>query len=482
MQSKKSNPTGVVVLITSMVTLVVMVLISCQKPMPEINLTELSGDAYPGGDWQKIARPEQLGWSSSKLAEARRYARKIDSAAVMIIDDGVVIDAWGDITRNFKAHSMRKSLLSGLMGAYVVEGTIDLSKSLAELNINDYPNRLSEIEKQATVGDLVKARSGIYIEALGESPDMKARRPGRHSHLPGSFWYYNNWDFNALGTIFEQETGEDLFEAFDQQLARPLQMQDFDPTNCRYRNSSDYGTPGLTMHRYYDIRMSARDLARFGLLFLREGRWQGHQILPQKWIGESTATHSRIGNNSGYGYMWWTGSGTGLYENIRLKNHAYSAAGWGGHRLIVLPWRKLIIVHRVDTDQPGKMVDRHQIGRLLWHILDAAGEDNIGFKPTIEAASGIRLNGRQLEANLPGCSIRGPDFRVKLTRDYRFELWSDGKQVDAGLWGIQANRFWLKSKIVTDGHKAHMAMVLDGNRLKWYDRHGTLIGQGIINK
>ena len=465
-----------------LMTVTILSAVSCHKDPRAIDPLLISAENWPGRTWQKIDRPEHLGWSTAKLREAKRYARKINSAAVMIVDNGIVIDAWGDISRNFRCHSMRKSLMSGLIGTYIADGTLDLSKNLAELNINDYPNQLSETEKRATLGDLITARSGIYIEALGESPEMKARRPRRHSHPPGTFWYYNNWDFNALGTIFEQETGQNLFEALDQQLARPLEMQDFDLVNCRYRNNIDYGTPGLTMHRYYDIRMSARDLARFGLLFLREGRWRDEQLLPRKWVWESTASHSRRGLNSGYGYMWWTGSKTGLYENVHLNGHSYAAAGWGGHWMVVLPWRNLIVVHRVNTDQPGDAVENHQFGRLLWHILDAAGESGIGPKPTLEAASGRLLSDRQLNQILPGSTIKGPDFLVNLTPDYRFELWSDGKKTDTGSWGAERGKFWLKTRRLTGGRKARLTMVLDGDRLKWFDPQGTLMGHGFIRK
>jgi CubicO group peptidase (beta-lactamase class C family) len=469
-------------LLPALLGITVLVCIGCLGDAAEFDVADISDEAWPGPTWQKVDRPERLGWSSEKLAEARRYAKKIDTAAVMIVDDGVVIDAWGDIARNFRCHSMRKSLLSGLIGTFVSGGRIDLSRTLAQLNINDYPNHLSETEKQATVGDLIRARSGIYIEALGESPDMKARRPRRHSHAPGTHWYYNNWDFNALGTIFEQQTGENLFEALDRKLAGPLQMQDFDPANCRYLSNLDYSTPGLTMHRYYDIRMSARDLARFGLLFLREGRWRDKQILPRKWVWESTASHSRYGQYSGYGYMWWTGSETGLYGNVRLKAHSFAAAGWGGHRLIVLPWRRLVVVHRVDTDRSQTSVANHQIGRLLWHILDAAGESEIGPEPTLRAAKGRRLTDDQLGKILPGSTIRGPDFKASLTRDYRFVLWSDARQLDSGRWGIEDGKFWLRSRLLTGGHKIKLSMVLHDDRLQWYDRQGTLQGEGLIKR
>jgi CubicO group peptidase (beta-lactamase class C family) len=147
---------------------------------------------------------------------------------------------------------------------------------MEELGIDDNEPSLTPVEKQATVGDLIKARSGIYHPALGESPGMKAKRPKRHSHAPGTFWYYNNWDFNAFGTIFEQETCTKIFEEFDRRIAKPLQMEDFKVDDCRYLTSDDYlsyrGAGELSIHPYYLFRMSTRDLARFGLLFLHQGR------------------------------------------------------------------------------------------------------------------------------------------------------------------------------------------------------------------
>jgi CubicO group peptidase (beta-lactamase class C family) len=94
------------------------------------------------------------------------FNNPIGTDAVVIVDDGVVIDAWGDISRNFQCHSMRKSLLSGLIGIHVDEGNIDLDATLDQLGIDDHAPSLSSIEKQATVSDLIRARSGIYHPAL----------------------------------------------------------------------------------------------------------------------------------------------------------------------------------------------------------------------------------------------------------------------------------------------------------------------------
>jgi len=108
--------------------------------------------------------------------------------------------------------------------------------------------------------------------------------------------------------------------------------------------------------------------------------------------------------------MWWTGSKEGFYPNVEVEDHSYYAAGWGGHRVFVLPYRKLVIVHRVNTDKKGNLVSSAQIGRLLWHILDAAGETDIGEKPTLAGAKGIHLGGDSLQKTLKGCTIRADNF------------------------------------------------------------------------
>jgi len=158
--------------------------------------------------WEMFESPESAGWSSQKLPAAYSYSQLLQTEAVMIIYDGKVLYHWGEIDLKFWTHSCRKSFMSALYGVYVDNGTIDISKTLGELGIDDSPFNLTDIEKTATVRMLLQARSGIYIPAAAEAPSMSESRPLRHSHLPGMFWYYNNWDFNTLCTIFEQQTGK----------------------------------------------------------------------------------------------------------------------------------------------------------------------------------------------------------------------------------------------------------------------------------
>jgi CubicO group peptidase (beta-lactamase class C family) len=409
---------------------------------------------------------------------ARAYSERIGSAAVMIVDDGVMVDAWGDIARKYPCHSMRKSLLSALIGIHVDEGHIDLSKTMEELGIDDNEPSLTPAEKQATVGDLIKARSGIYHVALGEAASMRANRPERHSHAPGTFWYYNNWDFNALGTIFEQETDTRIFEEFDRRIAQNLQMEDFKVSDGHYEAGPD------SIHPVYSFRMSTRDLARFGLLFLREGRWRDQQIIPADWVRESTATHSETGADSGYGYMWWTGVRGGLFPNVQVKERSFYAAGYRGHYVIVLPYRNLVIVHRGGTDTGNVDIGDREIGPLLWLILDAAGETEIGDAPIIEAAEGIQVTADNLDEIWGESTIRhldGPEeqYITSYAPDgsMTFTATESGELVDSGKWWAEGDKVCRQWNELNGGEKACFYVVLDGTTLQWFDPDGISVGK-----
>jgi CubicO group peptidase (beta-lactamase class C family) len=322
---------------------------------------------YPNKTWDKVKTPEELGWSSEKLQQARQFARSLDTAAVMIVDDGIVIDEWGKTAKKFNVHSIRKSLLSALYGLAVREAKINLNNTLAELGIDDNEPALTAEEKSARVIDLLKARSGIYHPALYETEEMKARKPKRGSHPPNSFWYYNNWDFNALGTIFEKAMKSTIAEEFKKRIAEPLQMEDFKVEDVQYVRGPD------SIHPAYPFRMTARDMARFGLLFLRAGEWRGRQVIPKEWVTESTRVYSIADGDAGYGYgyLWWITINGNHSLDAPLKDGTFSAQGAGGHFILVIPDRKLVIVHRVNTDIQGKQVSHLQFGALLKLILEA---------------------------------------------------------------------------------------------------------------
>jgi CubicO group peptidase (beta-lactamase class C family) len=311
--------------------------------------------------WEQYETPEEAGFSSEKLAEAKALFDTLDAAAFLVIYNGRVLASWGDVNRRYMCHSVRKSFLSALYGIRVDDGTVDLNKTLAELNIDD-KDKLTETEKEATIRDLLKARSGVYHPAAYETEGMKAARPKRGSHKRDTFWYYNNWDFNTLCTIFKQETGDDFFADFKKRIADPIKMEDFRLMNCYYHLE-----PENSVHPAYPFRMSARDAARFGLLFLREGQWNGKQIISKKWIKESTSIHSHTDNRGGgYGYLWWILGGE--FKELGM----YSALGVGSQMIAVIPEANIVIVQRVDT-YTGKQEPPN--ARLFKMILEAKVSD-----------------------------------------------------------------------------------------------------------
>ena len=199
-------------------------LISCSRP----------ADSERVGVFETLS-PEDAGLSMEKLNAIVDFCEEAGSAALLILYDGKVVLSWGEVETKYFIHSIRKALLNSLYGIHVERGDVDLDMTLEELGIDDIPPVLSKEEKQAKVFDLIRSRSGVYHPAAAEAPVMIDSRPARGSHPPGSFFYYNNWDFNALGTIFEQETGRGIFEAFYREIAKLIGMRDFQVEDGKYQ-------------------------------------------------------------------------------------------------------------------------------------------------------------------------------------------------------------------------------------------------------
>lgn len=351
--------------------------------------------------WRQYASPEEAGFSSERLEEAYASAEEAGSAAIMAIYNGRVVVAWGDIERPFKCHSVRKSILSALYGTHVAAGRIDLNATLADLGINDI-EPLSDEEKTARIADLLTARSGVYHRAAKEPAGMSRNRPARHSHKPGEHFWYNNWDFNTLGTIYHQLTGEPVIESFQQHFADPLGMQDFIPEHGSYELE-----PRRSKHPAYAFRLSARDLARFGLMIAQGGRWGDERIVPESWITQSTRTHSTFDNLRGYGYMWWIypAGSTSSYETVN-KYDVFSAIGTGGQLVIVIPEAKFVLVHRGDTDNRRKRVT----DGLVWQILEMILSAKTGDAKTAPALTDVTA------VPLPG-ALPAPPTRTAIDLD-----------------------------------------------------------------
>lgn len=294
--------------------------------------------------------------NSSRIDEAHRFLRNETAFDAFVALKGEnEITRWGEADLPINTHSVRKSILSALYGIAESKGLINLDATLAELQIDEAATPLTPVERTATIRQLLMSRSGIYLEAAGETQGMRDGRPRRGQYRPGEFFYYNNWDFNVLGVIFEQQTKMTIGAALDAWIAKPTGMQSFRAAHVIYRNAD------RSQHRQFVIYMSAADLARLGTLYVQGGRWGGQQIIPATWVTESLRAHSSVKAPrpfDGYGYLWW----------IDGKDGAAWADGWRGQYMIIDPARKLVVVSRNDT------------GRNLVTIMWAAAFGKDGFR------------------------------------------------------------------------------------------------------
>lgn len=319
---------------------------------------------YPDTGWERIADPATVGWSRAGLDSVRARLSALPTTGFVAIVGGRVLVEYGDLTRQSYLASVRKSVLSMLYGIAAEKGEVNLDRTLAEIGIDDVGGLTPE-EKRATTRDLLGARSGIYHEASNGGDDL-ASAPPRGSQKPGTYQLYSNWDFNALGTIYEKETGRDIYDDVQSRIARPVGMQDWDRSIQRKSGDST-----RSVHLAYHMNFSTRDMARIGYLMLRDGRWNGRQVVPAAWVRESTRPVTRVWEMNperhrrgpfGYGYLWWVWDGqwaTGPYEG------AFTGLGAVGQQISVLPKLDLVVVHKTAPRQGVRGVSHRQYLEVL---------------------------------------------------------------------------------------------------------------------
>ncbi|EWM15390.1 serine hydrolase [Kutzneria sp. 744] len=256
----------------------------------------------------------------------------LPTTAFLALDRGRVVLDHGATTVSSYLASARKSVLSVLYGPAVAAGTIRLDATLDELGIDDIGGLLPQ-ERRATVRDLLTSSSGVYHPpATVAGPERDG--PARGSQAPGALFHYNNWDFNALGTIYERCTGRSVFDALAEDLAAPLGFDDFDPGRQRLLGRAD-----VSEHLAHHFFLSARDLGRIGAMMLQHGQWDGRQVVPESWVAESTSVQvdRGAGVQLDYGYLWWLPRLLGRGSFLAIGN-------FGQYLLCVPPG--LVIVHQ----------------------------------------------------------------------------------------------------------------------------------------
>ena len=268
------------------------------------------------------------------------------TAFLVVHDDDLVYERYfnGYNERSLNtSFSMAKSFASALVGIAIDEGHI---KSVDE-PITTYVPELLEKDKRfrsITIRNLLTMSSGIKYEKGGDLPwsedaddtktyyatDLRELALNcRIESKPGEYFEYNNYNPLLVGMILERATGMHVARYLQQELWRPMGMEaDGSWSLDSKKDSFEKMESG--------VNARARDFARFGMLFAKEGNWRGKQLISRGWVEQSTRPDTTMDPSQDYQYFWWVNTPDG-------KNH-FSAQGNYGQYIYVAPEKNLVIV------------------------------------------------------------------------------------------------------------------------------------------
>ena len=352
------------------------------KPVPLLppeGFDDGHGYVLPGVDWAH-ATPESEGFSPARLEALRAFLKTHQTDGMMIVSRGHVVFEYGDLSLVSNVASVRKSVLDLLFAVEAQKGLkLDdaMNQTVVQLGLED-KTPFIEIEKHATLEQIMMSRSGIYI--LSGNGDQEKVMPRRGSAYPGTHFFYNNWDFDAAGVAFEKLAHKDIFDALRDDLAIPLRFQDFD--RARQRKNPD---PGST-HFGYVTYLSTRDMARLGLLALRDGAW-GKTVWGDpgtiQFSKYPTTRYDEMGDlywpagttgHWGYGILWWAWDPPKYPGDIMTGpfQGAFSAMGSGGQYITAFPMYDIVVAHKVNIDKDeSRNVSGSTYMTILEMVLDA---------------------------------------------------------------------------------------------------------------
>jgi CubicO group peptidase (beta-lactamase class C family) len=318
------------------------------------------------------------GWQTASPAEAGLDARKLDGAVARIRDGtyqnvhsllvvkggklvfeeyfrgytwdysgdqfrGELVDFDRDMRHNLA--SVTKSFTSALIGIAIDQGFVGGVEGKVFAFFPEYAHLRDGAKDTITLEHLLTMRSGLEWNEM-ELPYSDNRNdlvqlfsvPDPVEYIltkplaaePGTTWYYNGGNTNLLGEVIRQATGQRMDTFAAQHLFAPLGI-----TNYEW----DFINPDM-IHASGNLQLRPRDMAKFGMLYLNGGLWNGQRVVSQKWVEVSTQSHADPLWDSGYGYQWWLHT----YDSGPGEVHAFHAAGWGGQRIIVFPKLDMVVV------------------------------------------------------------------------------------------------------------------------------------------
>jgi CubicO group peptidase (beta-lactamase class C family) len=352
--------------------LLLSTLVGC-GPSPK-DLAAVDYTPLAGGDWE-VSSPEEEGLDPDKVAELYYDAAKLDSIYSLLIvkNDYLVAEKYfneGSIDLKSNIQSLSKSYISALVGLAFEQGCLT---SLDQPFLDYFPEYSGQIEdprkEEITIRHLLQMRSGYPWEEshadlwegmlAGDLLSLMVHYPLVTD--PGTYFHYSNVSTYFLGAIVARACDVELSEFAEEQLFAPLvaELGEWWPPE---KNEYPMG--------FCCIHVTARDAAKFGLLYLNDGVFDGKQVISSEWVHESLQSYStgeqleyvpRVGPNfdrTGYGYQWW---------RLQSGDHEYDAMlGHGGQTIALLDEFDMVIVAIGD---PFWLEDGWKYGKQLKNLV-----------------------------------------------------------------------------------------------------------------
>ena len=341
-------------LLFASVTLILSMLAGCGPSGPSTeDLAAVEYTPLPGDDW-KVSTPAEQGLDSMLVAELYYNAAELETiySLLVIKNDYLIAEDYfneGSVDQKDRLQSVTKSYTSALVGIALEQGYLS---SVDQKMLDFFPEVTDQItdprKEQITIRDLLQMRAGYPWEETDPAL-WDGLLSGYYVPLiegfplitdPGTEFHYSNLTSNWLGIIVDRATGMNLKAYAEENLFLPIGVK-----------AGDWGTDAEGHNNgCADLHFTARDAAKFGLLYLNDGEYEGKQVIPASWVSESLQRYSENINATGgfpanwglsisdigYGYQWWS---------ARAGDHYFDFAwGHGGQLIVLLDEFDMVIV------------------------------------------------------------------------------------------------------------------------------------------
>lgn len=335
---------------------------------------------WPTDEWT-VVPPQDMGMDAAILEGAFDYAfadGKNTQGVIVIRGGAIVAERYADERdpQSFAASwSAGKSFASTLIGIAIDEGRIP---GVAEPMSSFFPSWAGTDKGAITLENVLQMESGIdFVEdyadiaesdviAMGLRDDPLDYMMGQPvTSAPGSYWYYSSGDTMFLSGVVEAATGMSAADYAQDRLFSKIGMK-----NAQWwRDGADHA---LT---FCCLDAPSREFAKFGLLFLRNGQWDGQTVVSESWVHAATTTRAKT--YPGYAYQWWT---VEIDEGSPLPADTYSARGLDEQLIYVIPSLDLVVIRNGMYDKPPG--DPVASGGYLKHFMPRGLAEHGTLSPT----------------------------------------------------------------------------------------------------